>query len=293
MPAHTLRRGLREESKMKNQAAKKFLNVIKVMLLVIGVMGLSYRLVFADDNTVTQSSGTAVSAPVDDGRAIGIDDENRIVKFLDADGNTVNKIIFTENDEAVKSNNDKYVLLLENSKRFSLYDNSGTKLFEKSFDEHRLGYASNGSMTVSDNGTVAIIEGNSFDFDESLNPSLRVFDASGKEILTKPYVQGQFSVIDRVNLSNNGRYLAVRADVYKIVNIHVKMATKTVFFDLINGTEWIGEQSYVIDKITDYGIVTASFPNPLIKNSDTREKKLKEGTLNITIDLKQYLGGNK
>ncbi|MEW6482136.1 MAG: hypothetical protein AB1397_03960 [bacterium] len=80
------------------------------------------------------------------------------------------------------------------------------------------------------------------------------------------------SDIEIERISSNGRYLAARVDLGPYQPI------RTIFFDLKNKTQWVGEEDYGIWEIGNDGIA---------KVGSLKQNKV------IYIDLKPLLGGGK
>lgn len=147
-----------------------------------------------------------------------------------------------------------------------LYDTSGKALFEKQYPQGR---SITNRMVISDSGTVALVTSEGAEGPQ--DPTLYVYDKTGKELLAYP-AEGEDKLlantkavgkrakkvktaaesekpdlIEVLQISSNGKYLAVRAGFeYKY--------TRTVFFDLEKKIFWKADRDYVVYEISDNGI---------------------------------------
>jgi hypothetical protein len=167
----------------------------------------------------------------------------------------------------------------ETTGKVKLYDAQGKMLFEKQLPKGR---GTSGKEVVAENGEAFAV--NTFDTIRETNEPRNivfVFDKNGQVILTIPSKEDgkKYNVYELEKISANGKYLAV------------SLSSGTRFYNLKNGKFWDALREYNVKEIRNDGIIEAYYRNPAIKETDSYEKRVKEGILKENpIDLNKYIG---
>lgn len=187
-----------------------------------------------------------------------------------------------ETAEEKKAIGDTDADYLSTTSQITLYDVNGNAIWKKQASKN-LNIV---DAAISDDGQLsAFIQAYMMGGTDEGEPyeKLVVVDATGKELFKFPNERGKYRLRDKVSMSPQGRYIGV--------NGHIEYGEEiTLFFDLKNKTMREEKRIFVISSIGDNGIAKISYPNPNIKDSDSYEKKIKEGILTETINLKLFLG---
>jgi len=150
--------------------------------------------------------------------------------------------------------------------KFALFNENGSVLWEKKYNEGRVPNLNNpNSCVISLNGVVGVMT------NKGVGPGgeiLYVYDRDGKEILHYPNEDEKAYPQGEIKISPNGKYLAVR------VGFPWPESYRTVFFKLQNGNSWKADKSYVVYEVRD----------------DGKAKVSSEVGETVFIDLKKFLG---
>lgn len=195
---------------------------------------------------------------------------------------TISETLIPETDEEKKAIGDTDADYLQTTSEVSYLDLNGNTLWKKRTPKNMEFI----DAKISEDGQrVAFVQSYVMGGLEGDEPYERliVMNKIGDKLFEFPGKRDELRLSNGVSISPAGRYVGV-------VGQNEKRKEITLFFDLQNKTRWIVEQSYVISTISDNGIAKISYPNPNIKETDSYEKKIKEGIITETINLKLVLG---
>jgi hypothetical protein len=186
--------------------------------------------------------------------------------------------LVSENNKFALINNSKYEEEMGthgvwsfSTGKFSVYDNSGTQLFEKEYPKYTsIVSESESDKVVSNSGIVNIMtappgsEGGS-------DLVLYVYNKNGKELLALPNQNLTFTPTRILGVSPNGEYIAVE----------VESGSKyySMFFNVLTGAHWRSDATYIVQDINDTGVATVEEWTYKGKTSDSSKSLVLPGLL--------------